>query len=158
MDFLTRENIAIGIAAVSLALSLAAFWRQNRATGRAHFTAEWADHSHIVLLNHGPGPARSVEAALGDAEASDLGTVPYVGALQRIKFLQMASSDQPAGTLHIRWKDNRRAQQSIDVYMPAPPKYEWPAQQPRVGQLEATVRAIAKAEVDEGFRRATRGF
>ncbi len=157
-DWINRENIAIAAALVSLALSVLAFWRQNRATGRAHFTAEWADHSHIAYFNHGPGPARNVSTVLNETPMDEDETVPYVGALQRISIFQFARSDTPAGTLRISWNDNRRKRQSIEVRMSAPPKYEWPAQHPRAGQLEETVRAIAKAEVDEGFRRATRGF
>ncbi len=59
---MTRVEFSDVVAGLALAISGATFVTQRRAGGRVHFTAEWADHHTIILINQGPGFATKVSA------------------------------------------------------------------------------------------------
>ncbi len=153
----SRENVAIAIALLSLGLSLYAFWRQNRANGRAHFTAEWMSDHELGYLNHGPGPGRDVAVRLDGKDKPIAAPAPYVGALQSMKLMVIAIPDEHVDIV-IEWSDNRRKRQSLQVRLPTPPPHKWPAQHPPASAVDATVRALVRAEIDDAFDRANRGF
>lgn len=156
-DWINRENAAIFLAGVSFALSVLAFWRQNRASGRAHFTAEWVSSHELGFVNHGPGPGRDVTVSFAGNDGPIDEPVPYMAARQQMKAVGVAVGDRNVD-VQITWKDNRRRRQSFDVRLPPPPKYQWPVRQPDGSAVDSSVRAIVKAEIDDAFRRATQGF
>lgn len=154
--------LTVAISLLALALSVLVYLRQRRAEGRAHFTAEWEGPEAVTYRNHGPGAARDVRAQLIDYEELPFDQrTPYIGALQsmRADVLLVVGLEQPR-ELRIEWNDNRRARQTLTIYLPDAP-HPRPTLHPRDG-LDKAVRAIARdeaeGEVREAFQRLNRGL
>lgn len=136
--------VATVVAAVSLAISIIVFQRQRDAEGRAHFTAEWEGAGSIAYVNHGPGAATEIEVKLDHGEFSVQQSIPYIGALRRMRVAVQQDFGAPSPhQLEVSWKDNR-ARQTRAIHLPEPPAPK--RSHASAGTVEETLRGMARAE------------
>lgn len=153
------ETVSLTIAGASLLVSLYVLWKQRHDSGRAHFTAEWADSRTLVYVNHGPGPARDVKAVLRSSMDRDQEQEsPYVGALQSSRVPVLRLMGETFGPFEVTWRDNRRTEQRVSVTLHAQPNPQ-PSRPARNDgpDLEKAVRKIALDAVAEEMVRGMRG-
>jgi hypothetical protein len=73
------------IALTALAISIFVAVRQHLASGRANLTAEWVSSNAIVVVNHGPGPAKKVTVRVDDLLRSGPEPIPHFGVYQETR-------------------------------------------------------------------------
>ncbi|MFJ2758802.1 hypothetical protein ACIO3S_24600 [Nocardioides sp. NPDC087217] len=97
------------IALTALAISIVVAVRQHLASGRANLTAEWAGGPDaIVLVNHGPGPAKTVTVRVDDLLRGGPDTIPYIGVHQTTRIDGVVQAMGLVATrAEISWRDNR---------------------------------------------------
>ncbi|MFS3127476.1 hypothetical protein ACLM5J_03630 [Nocardioides sp. Bht2] len=150
------------IALAALAVSIFTLWRQHRAGGRAHFTAEWEDERSLVFVNHGPGAAVDVRAELqGGDGRSDPVEVPYLAALQTMRMIlarERAWGAAPSGSLRVGWNDSRWKAQQVDIVLPEPPRRpaSLPGARVGAGDIEKAIRAVASDEARKELNQQAR--
>lgn len=145
--------ITIAISGLSLAVSVYVLWRQRRAEGRAHFTAEWEDIDSLLYINHGPGAAKNVRVRFESRAAPVDETIRYIGAFQVMRLGHIVSilGEAPTREILLSWTDNRRKRQEVTLHLPDPPRApSRPTPSPRDG-LEKTVRDLARDEASKEF-------
>lgn len=114
------------IALAALALSIYSLWRQWRSAGVANFTIDWEAGGSLVLVNQGPGAARSLSAQ--PAEPTNHVVMPikaaaYIGPRQVARMsVYLAYGAEKFEAIEVTWKDNRLRRQSRIITVPDLPQ------------------------------------
>lgn len=144
-DLLSADGASVGVALLALAVSIYVAVRQHRDAGRANLTAEWESQEQVVIVNHGPGPARDLSVRATNEQHADGLTAPYVGLYQPLRMTVFRKFGEQAPEIELKWKDNRLRQQHITVTIGEQPRVRQAAK-PK-SKIEAEMRALAKEEV-----------
>lgn len=158
--FAETDAVSASIAGAALLVSFVALWWQHAAAGRSNFTVDWAGVDHLVVVNHGPGPAKNVTARLTELRLVDEGSPAYLppGQVWRIYAARRLSA--PLGELELSWQDNRWRRQKMTVAVPSPPSHRstGSARSDREEVVRSLAQEEARHEVDEFDRRLGRGW
>lgn len=133
------------IALAALALSIYSLWRQWRSAGVANFTVDWEAGGSLVLLNQGPGAARSLSAQPAGHTAHVVSTIKaaaYIGPGQVARMtVYFALGAERFEAVEVSWKDNRLRRQTRLITVPDLPQK--PIQKPAT-DIEKAIHGIAE--------------